>query len=149
MSKFTKIAFAKGELNTQLSDLFSDMLENNAVDAVLAPMVQPKKGVMQTLVTSKENLASIDPFAPVMPVNSAKLASSLTSTPSGKKIAMVLRSCEVRALVELVKLKQANLEDTLLIGMDCHGRYEQGGIHSGRCRQSCEKFCGTAKHPEA
>lgn len=124
MSKFTKIAFNKGELNTQLSELFSDMLENNAVDAVLAPMAQAKKGVMQTLVTSKENLASIDPFAPVMPVNSAKLASSLTATPSGKKIAMVLRSCEVRALVELVKLKQANLEDTLLIGMDCLGRYE-------------------------
>ncbi|MDJ0623953.1 MAG: 4Fe-4S dicluster domain-containing protein [Desulfocapsaceae bacterium] len=124
MSKFTKIAFNKGELNTQLSQLFSDMLENNAVDAVLAPMAQPKKGVMQTLVTSKENLASMDPFAPVMPVNSAKLVSSLTSTPSGKRIAMVLRSCEVRALVELVKLKQANLEDTLLIGMDCHGRYE-------------------------
>jgi len=124
MSKFMKLAFDKGELNTQLSELFSDMLENNAVDAVLAPMVQPKKGVMQTLVTSKENLASMDPFAPVMPVNSAKLASSLTSTPSGKRIAMVLRSCEVRALVELVKLKQANLDDTLLIGMDCLGRYE-------------------------
>lgn len=124
MSKFMKIAFDKGGLNTQLAELFSDMLENKAVDAVLAPMTQPKKGVMQTLVTSKENLASIDPFAPVMPVNSAKLASSLTSTPSGKKIAIVLRSCEARALVELVKLKQANLEDTLLIGMDCHGRYE-------------------------
>lgn len=124
MSKFMKLAFDKGELNTQLSELFSDMLENNAVDAVLAPMVQSKKGVMQTLVTSKENLASIDPFAPVMPVNSAKLASSLTATPSGKRVAMVLRSCEVRALVELVKLKQANLDDTLLIGMDCLGRYE-------------------------
>ena len=124
MSKFTKIAFDKGGLNTQLAELLSGMLESKAVDAVLAPMTQPKKGVMQTLVTTKENLASLDPFAPVMPVNSAKIASSLTSTPSGKKIAMVLRSCEVRALVELVKLKQANLEDTLLIGMDCHGRYE-------------------------
>lgn len=37
---------------------------------------------------------------------------------------MVLRSCEVRALVELVKLKQADLEDALLVGMDCLGRYE-------------------------
>ena len=124
MSKFIKLSFDKGGLNTQLSELFSDMLDNKAVDAILAPMAQPKKGVMQTLVTTKENLSSIDPFAPVMPVNSAKIASSLTTTPSGKKVAMVLRSCEVRALVELVKLKQANLEDTLLIGMDCLGRYE-------------------------
>ncbi len=124
MAKYTKLSFSQGELNTQLSNFFSDLLENNAVDAVLAPMVQPKKGVMQTLVTSKDHLQSIDPFAPVMPVNSAKLASSLTSKPSGKKIAMVLRSCEMRALVELVKLNQANLEDTLLVGMDCLGRYE-------------------------
>jgi len=124
MSKYVKLSFDKGGLNTQLAEFFSGMLENQAVDALMAPMAQPKKGVMQTLVTSKDNLEPLDPFAPVMPVNSAKLASSLTAKPSGKRIAMVLRSCEVRALVELVKLKQANLDDTLLIGMDCLGRYE-------------------------
>jgi formate dehydrogenase (coenzyme F420) beta subunit len=124
MAKFIKLPFNKGELNTQLSELFSGMLENGAVDALLAPTTQPKKGVMQTLITSKDHLKEIDPFAPVMPVNSAKIASSLTATPSGKKIAMILRSCEMRALVELVKLKQAKLEDVLLIGMDCLGRYE-------------------------
>lgn len=124
MSKYIQLSYNKGELNTQLSELFADMLENKAVDAILAPMVQPKRGVMQTLVTSKDNVKDIDPFAPVMPVNSAKIASSLTASPSGKKIAMVLRSCEVRALVELVKLKQANLDDVVLIGIDCLGRYE-------------------------
>jgi formate dehydrogenase subunit beta len=124
MAKFIKLSFNKGELNTRVSELFSDMLKNSAVDAVLAPMTQPKKGVMQTLVTSKEHLKDIDPFAPVVPVNGAKVASSLTSSPSGKRIAMVLRSCEVRALVELVKLNQANLDDVLLVGMDCLGRYE-------------------------
>jgi formate dehydrogenase subunit beta len=124
MAKFSKLAFNKGELNKQLSAFFADLLEKNAVDALLAPMAQPKKGVMQTLVTSKQNLSGVDPFAPVVPVNGARLASSLTSNPSGKKIGMVLRSCEVRALVELVKLKQANLEDVVLIGLDCYGRYE-------------------------
>jgi formate dehydrogenase subunit beta len=37
---------------------------------------------------------------------------------------MVLRPCEIRAVVELAKLKQVNLDDVLLIGMDCFGRYE-------------------------
>lgn len=124
MAKFTKLAFNKGELNGQLSALFADLLEKNAIDALLAPMAQPKKGVMQTLVTSKQNLNGVDPFAPVIPVHGARIASSLTSSPSGKKIGMVLRSCEVRALIELVKLKQANLDDVLLIGIDCYGRYE-------------------------
>ena len=36
----------------------------------------------------------------------------------------MLRSCEVRALIELVKLKQASLDNVLLIGVDCLGTYE-------------------------
>lgn len=124
MSTYIQLSYNKGELNTRLSEFFSDLLENKGVDALLTPMAQPKKGVMQTLVTKKDGLQSIDPFAPVVPVNSARLASSLTSSPSGKNVGMVLRSCEMRALVELVKLNQANLEGTLLIGMDCLGRYE-------------------------
>lgn len=38
-------------------------------------------------------------------------------------IAVVLRPCEIRALVELVKLQQAILEPFLVIGMDCWGAY--------------------------
>ncbi len=124
MANFTKLSFKKGELNNKLADFFKSLLEKGAVNALLAPMTQPKRGVMQTLVTDPSHADGIDPFAPVVPVNGAKLASSLTSTPSGRKTAMVLRSCEVRALVELCKLKQADLDDVLLIGMDCLGRYE-------------------------
>jgi formate dehydrogenase (coenzyme F420) beta subunit len=124
MAKFVKLSFQKGELNKKLAELFKGMLEKGVIDALLAPMAQPKKGVMQTLVTGPENVKAIDPFAPVVPVNGAKIASSITASPSGKKVAMVLRSCEVRALIELVKLKQANLEDVLLVGIDCLGRYE-------------------------
>jgi formate dehydrogenase subunit beta len=36
----------------------------------------------------------------------------------------VVRSCEVRAFIELVKLRQGRMEDLLLIGIDCGGRYE-------------------------
>jgi formate dehydrogenase subunit beta len=38
-------------------------------------------------------------------------------------IAVVLRPCEIRALVELVKLQQAILEPFLVIGVDCWGAY--------------------------
>ena len=124
MANFTKLSYKKGELNKELADLFKGLMEKGIVDALLAPMAQPKRGVMQTLVTDPSHVRAIDPFAPVVPVNGAKIASSITSTPSGRKVAMVLRSCEVRALVELGKLKLANFEDVLLIGIDCLGRYE-------------------------
>ena len=38
-------------------------------------------------------------------------------------IAVVLRPCEVRALVELVKLQQASMDPFLVIGIDCWGTY--------------------------
>lgn len=124
MAKFAKLSFQKDELNKKLAAFFKGMLENGAADAVLVPMAQPKKGVRLALVTSAEHTAPVDPFAPIAAVSGAKIASSLTARPSGRKVAMVLRPCEIRAVVELAKLKQVNLDDVLLIGMDCHGRYE-------------------------
>ena len=116
MTKFAKLSFKKDELNKELSGFFKGILENGAVNAVLAPMAQAKKGVRLSLVTSAANTAQVDPFAPVAAVSGAKIASSLTARPSGRKVAMVLRPCEIRAVVELVKLKQVNLDDVLLIG---------------------------------
>jgi len=124
MAKFAKLSFQKGEMNKELSAFFQGMLENGAVDAVLVPMAQANKGVRLTLVTSAAHTAQVDPFAPIAAVSGAKIASSLTARPSGRQVAMVLRPCEIRAVVELAKLKQVNLDDVLLIGMDCLGRYE-------------------------
>src|SRR5512134_213555 len=124
MAKFAKLSFKKDELNKELSGFFKVMLEKGAVDAVLVPMAQHKKGVRLTLITSAANAGQVDPFAPIAAVSGARIASSLTSRPSGRKVAMVLRPCEIRAVVELVKLKQVNLDEVLMIGMDCFGRYE-------------------------
>ena len=124
MAKFAKLSFKKDQLNKELSVFFKGMFENGAVDALLVPMAQTKKGVRLTVVTSAGHTGQVDPFAPIAAVSGAKIASSLTSRPSGRKVAMVLRPCEIRAMIELVKLKQVNLDDVLLIGMDCFGRYE-------------------------
>jgi len=124
MTNFTKISYKKDELNVELSKLFKSLLEKEVVSGILVPSKQASGLVMQTLIVDPANADQVDPFAPVIPVSSAKIASSLTSNPSGKKIALVMRSCEVRAMIELVKLNQANLEDVLLIGLDCFGRFE-------------------------
>jgi formate dehydrogenase subunit beta len=124
MAKFARLSFKKDELNKALSEFFKGMLEKGPVEAVLVPMAQAKKGVRLTLITSAAHTAQVDPFAPIAAVSGAKIASSLTSRPSSRKLAMVLRPCEIRAVIELVKLKQVNLDNVLLIGMDCLGRYE-------------------------
>jgi len=124
MTAYSKLPVTEGALNESLAALFTSMLEKDVVDAVLVPARQRSRGVMQTLITDPAELAQIDPFAPVVPVNTATLVSKLTNVPSGRPLAVVMRSCEVRALLELVKLKQAGVDDLLLIGIDCLGRYE-------------------------
>jgi formate dehydrogenase subunit beta len=42
----------------------------------------------------------------------------------GKKVAAVLKACEIRAIVELVKFLQIKLENLYLIGIDCPGTFE-------------------------
>jgi formate dehydrogenase subunit beta len=64
-----------------------------------------------------------DPLAPILPVNSATLVGKLSARQPRARVGAVLRACELRALVELVKMQQASLDDLLLIAMDCAGTY--------------------------
>lgn len=101
------------------------LLEKELVNAVLVPVELPSgNNVVQTLVSNPDKLSAANPLAPVLPVNSARIVSSITRTGSSqRKIAVVLRSCELRAVIELAKLKQVTLDNLLLIGIDCFGTY--------------------------
>ncbi len=115
----------KGSALETITAFLRGLLEKGIVDALLAPRHTPAgDNVVQTLITDAARLEGIDPIAPVLPVNSAKLVSDLTETGAVGRLGAVLRSCEVRALVELVKLKQASLDNVVLIGVDCLGTYE-------------------------
>jgi len=78
---------------------------------------------MPTLITDPERLDGADPLSPAFPMNGAKIVSRLTRKASGGKVAVVIRPCEIRAFVELVKLKQGHTEDLIIIGVDCLGAY--------------------------
>lgn len=103
--------------------LFRELLSKGLVDALLVPRDLPSKSnVVQSLVTKAEELDTVNPFAPVLPVTTARIVSSMTKvSPSHSRLGVVVRSCELRALTELVKLKQASLENIVLIGVDCFG----------------------------
>ena len=84
------------------------------VDALLVPMLQTTGSVAPMLVTDPAALDQADPLAPVLPINAARAASQLTMTGHREKLGVVLRSCEIRALVELVKFQQAKLDERRL-----------------------------------
>ncbi|MFA7165622.1 MAG: formate dehydrogenase [Desulfoplanes sp.] len=146
MSTCCKLSFEQGGMNKELANFFKGLLEKDIVHALLVPVSTSTGMVRQTLVRSQDKLDTIDPFAPVVPVNGAKLVSSITAHPSGKKLGVLLRSCEMRALVELVKLKQADLSNVLLIGMDCYGRFENQNFTKVRGEgQTSEAFLASAR----
>ena len=119
------LAVKEGKISDSINHFLRGLLERKLVDAVLVQAELPgKSDVAPTLVTDPALLVYACPMAPVMPVSIARVVSKLTRlAPSTKKIAVVLRPCDLRALIELVKLKQASLENLLLIGLDCYGTY--------------------------
>lgn len=108
-----------------VKSVLEKMLSQKLVDAILAAARNPYSLLpMPTLFCDPGKMEGIDPLAPVAPFNAARQAAAVTKQPTGKRIALVLRPCEQRALIELVKLKQCSLENVILIGVECLGRLE-------------------------
>jgi formate dehydrogenase subunit beta len=105
-----------------LRSLLSVVLNLDDISEVLVPWRLPMKNmVMPTLITDAARLAGADPISPAFPINSARIVSKLTRKASGGKIAAVMRPCEIRAFIELVKLNQGQKDDLVIIGTDCLG----------------------------
>jgi formate dehydrogenase subunit beta len=124
MARVAKIEVMEGNPLAALQDFLAKLLGSGRIDALLVPQHLPMKNVvMPTLVTDPEKVRDADPLAPVFPLNAARMVSKLTRKPVGGTVAAVLRPCEMRAFIELVKLKQGSLDEVLLIGTDCLGAY--------------------------
>ena len=107
--------------------LLRSLLVSGAVDALLVPLSLPTGSVAPMLVKDPDALDQASPLAPVLPINAARAASLLTATNQQRTLGLVLRPCEIRALVELVKFQQASLDNALIIGIDCLGTYPVTG----------------------
>lgn len=123
MSRAVRIPVVDGSITKTFSSFLTELHSKGVIEGSLVPLELPSgNNVVQTLVTNPAKYEKASPFAPVMPVNSARIMQSMTKLgPSAHNIALVMRPCEARALVDLVKLKQASLENTLLISYDCYG----------------------------
>lgn len=120
-----KIQGVEGENYLEsIKNFLNQLLKSKNVDAVLVPKRFPDgNNTAQVLITDPGKLDDIDPLAPVQMVNSAQIVKELTKDPVKEKIASVLRPCEVRATIELIKLKQILDARLYIIGYDCPGVY--------------------------
>ncbi|MGF3554957.1 MAG: Coenzyme F420 hydrogenase/dehydrogenase, beta subunit C-terminal domain [Thermoplasmatota archaeon] len=111
-----------GDITKSINEMFKEILKSGKVKALLIPQEVPsKKMVFHVLVSNPEKL-NADIITPVLASSTATIVSHMTKIKQANKpIAVVMRPCQIRALLELVKLNQANLENIVIIGVDCLG----------------------------
>lgn len=96
--------------------------EQAGLDALLiaANSDQPTPGKV-TLIEDAGLIDSVNPFSPLMTENLARDIPRVIREQPGKRLGVLLRPCELRALVEVVKHTPVNLENLLTICIDCLG----------------------------
>lgn len=118
------IPVENGNTLAAIQAFLKQLLEGDVVDALLVPMKTPSGAITPALVSDPQLLEQADPLTPVMGLNAARLAGRVSIREPRDRVGVVLRSCELRALTELVKLQQASLDDLVTIGIDCLGTYD-------------------------
>ena len=125
----TIIQVENGDALTALRTFFRRLFEEKIIEALYVPVQIDGSAILPALVTDLDHLANADPLTPVMPINGARAVSALTGKGVSARLGAVLRSCEIRALIELVKLQQATLDGVTLIGIDCLGTFEPSDFY--------------------
>jgi formate dehydrogenase subunit beta len=124
--KSKTISVKKGNTLDTIRNFLTRLLKNKILDGILAPMLLPGgDGFVQSLIQDPDLLKKVNPTAPTIAVQSARILADLTSGSSkGTLIGAVLKSCELRAVTELAKFLQIKLDNVVTIGIDCPGTCE-------------------------
>lgn len=137
-----------GDKTAALRTWLAGLLTSHKLDALLVLLEGNNAGPAMALVSDPDLLRYAVPLAPVMPGNAAQVVSRITRLgPAQKRLGVVLRPCEIRALVELVKLKQADVENITVIGMDCPGTLSLSDYRDSTKTPEMRKACRVCDYP--
>jgi len=129
-------------------ELLRFLLESSKVGGVFT-LSKVDGGVAYSLITNPDALEDALPLFPLMPTSSAKVLSHLTLVESASKpIAAVVRPCELRALIELIKRSQGSLENLLFISPTCGGVYPLEMAVNGNIREKLPQYWDAVKKGE-
>jgi len=125
MSKKAAVKVIDGKTEEAIVGFLKSLLEKGVIEGIMVPKPLPSKdGFVQTLIRNPEMLSGVSVLSPTMPVQSARVVSSLSVKNLDKKVAVVMKACEIRAAVELAKFLQVKPDHLYLIGIDCPGTFE-------------------------
>jgi len=94
-----------------------------SLKALLVP-IESEGFISPGLIGIPDGIERTRALAPYIPINTARLLQMLTKLePPSEPIGVVARPCEIRAAIELRKLKQVAEKNLLLLAIDCGGTY--------------------------
>jgi formate dehydrogenase subunit beta len=136
------IKWLQGKGKLGIKAFFQDILNKGLIDSVLMPAKNKKGNSYAWFLMNKDGfLETSDPIPPVMTIQGANILKNMTKKgESWSKTAVVLRPCELRAVIELTKLEQIHLENIILISFDCPGAYPLTHYISGDQTSFDQKF---------
>ncbi|MFA5348025.1 MAG: Coenzyme F420 hydrogenase/dehydrogenase, beta subunit C-terminal domain, partial [Methanoregula sp.] len=112
----------KAECGGAVTGLLAYALETKMVDAVLAV----KRGVdlydaVPTIITDPKDISKTAGSLHCGTLLMSKLVNSYVAGASNKKIGMVVKGCDMMGVLELAKRNVINLNNILMIGVNCGG----------------------------
>ena len=122
----SKLLNSSKEHNIAVEEIIKGLIKTKILDSIIIPKRTPEENfIYQVIHKTEESLVNTVAFTPILPVNTATLLAKLTKfTPTEEKVGVILKPCEMRAVVEMVKLKQINLENIYLLTVDCNGTFD-------------------------
>lgn len=117
-----------GDTVDTLREFMAAWWEQYHPEMLLAPVEEKdRRGLTSKVIEDPAGLVDVNPFAPVMSGNAASTALQLLRENSDKRLAVMLRPCELRAFVELQKRQKPLIGQAkvVVIGVDCLGTYSK------------------------
>lgn len=128
-------------LSQKIVSLARGALSKNLVAGVVTIKRITPRSAVHILATSSDMLDDADPLIPYFPGNCADFVKRLTRVePPTANILVILRPCELRAVVELVKLAQIKNENLIFLSHDCPGTLPRKDFLDGKTVPSGDEF---------
>ena len=117
----------------RLRNFLNTWWDQAGLTAMLAPVEVSENGkVFPLSIEARDDLKLVNPYVPFLPNNTAAMIDEfLVNHPTGR-LAVMLRPCELRTLIELQKrrriplsLDERNEDRIVIIGVDCPGTFPE------------------------
>ena len=133
-----------------VKELLKHLFESGQIGAaVTLQQNKENSNISYALISNVDALEKSCPLFPLMPTNAGQVLTRLTlAAPVPEPVAAVVRPCELRAFVELVKRYQGSLDNFIFISSTCGGVFPLKDAVNGKLSDFLVEYWISLKNGE-